>query len=287
MTIKGKGKIPPLLIFVLTSILLLMLGLAGLSENLNPFLNSVYSPVTLSSAKLGSFFNTAIESIGQIDDIRQERNDLLVENAILKAENSSLLTILEEVDLLRAELKIPRSENFSPVDVRVVSSRNDQIDNYILINRGTSSALSDDETVRVGLFYVGRIKDTSNYTARVELPTYSNSFLEVTIIPAQERITDLGIDDFERMIASTEKIVWKGVAVGIASGVEVQNIEKNATINNGDHVLITDEDVSRVLYLGDISEVIQSASDIGTTAKVRLPVNYSNLTNLIVDRRVE
>ncbi len=287
MTIKGKGKIPPLLIFVLTGIVLLAFGVAGISERLNPFLNSVYSPVTLSSAKLGSFFNTAIESIGEIEDIRQERNDLLVQNAILKAENSSILPILEEVDLLRAELKIPKTENYSPLDVRVVSSRNDQLNNYILINRGSSSSISNDETVRVGLLYVGRVKDVANHTSRVELPTYSNSFLEVSIIPAQEKISDLGIEDFERMIASTEKIVWKGVAVGIASGVEVQNIEKNATISSGDHVLITDEDVSRVLYLGDISEVIQSASDIGTTAKVRLPANYSNLTNLIVDRRVE
>lgn len=257
------------------------------SKSLNPFFNLFFSPVSSPAVFSASVLNSAIDSIGELNSVRKERNTLMSENALLQAENSVVLLMREEIESLRKELNMPPDERFATVEVQILSNQDEEVSNFLVVNKGSKSGLKTGDTARIGNVYIGRVVDVSRDRAKIELPTNARSSLQVEVIPRSDDITNMEIDQISPLSAYSEKTIWKGVVTGSSNSIQIENIEKNATVKQGDHIIITDASISRILYLGDLTDISEGASDIDIQGKVVTPVNYQNLTNLMIDKKIE
>ena len=103
-------QLPDEAIYVLVSFILIIMHIISLSGYVSIFVEPIGKPLMALSEDAGTSISDTFSAVGEIGSIRRERNDLLIENAILRAENSTVKFLLDEIGLLQVELQLSPDE---------------------------------------------------------------------------------------------------------------------------------------------------------------------------------
>jgi rod shape-determining protein MreC len=121
-----------------------------------------------SAQGVGSFF----ASLGQIDQLRQENDDLSRQLAELQAQNQGLQSLKAQNDLLTALLDVHSSFDYETVAAEVFSKRITDQERSISLDRGTDVGIElDDPVIGPGGALIGQVVEVGSNYSRVLLIT--------------------------------------------------------------------------------------------------------------------
>lgn len=275
-------QLPDEAIYVLVSFILIIMHIISLSGYVSIFVEPIGKPLMALSEDAGTSISDTFSAVGEIGSIRRERNDLLIENAILRAENSTVKFLLDEIGLLQVELQLSPDEEFR-AETSVLSDGHETANEYLIVDKGSQEGILEGDIVRLGNIFIGKVDTVNKRTSMVDLPTSGERYWRVVVVSKDEKLLKTPVDELKLSDETTTES-WPGVAIGKDTGIVVQNIPNSAAVKVGDYVFVNDADVGTVLYVGEVAAVDYDPAAVGVEVAVKLPVEYQYLTNLFVVR---
>ncbi len=282
----NKKNIPIEALFVLVVFILISFNLLGLSGGIAYATNTIFTPIMSIGSNFGSNIKVVLETIPSINEIRNERNDLLVENAKLKSKIATYDLLEDELRNLMIEYEFDEDVKNS-ISASILSWGYGNSDGSLILNRGTRDNVSKGDIVTLGIIYLGSISDVFLDTSSVMLPTNIKNSMKVIIIPSVSEITEMDKKALYSYIKDKNIKNWNAIAIGKNGVINLENIPKNSSVKVGDHVIIADEKINDYYYLGDISRVAFDPADVQMKAVVTQPFILNNLTNVFINRQSE
>lgn len=258
-----------ILLAVLIALVLATLGALGVLEPVKgAFLGvggGTVRVVRWPFVKAYDFFAT----IGEIGKLRSNNKGLKREIESLKVENAKLKEDLQELDDLRRQFNFAEAFNAETLSGRVIGKTSDEARQIIIINRGLSSGVEENNAVLSpeGAL-IGVVKKVFINTSEVALLTDPSSIINVKI---------QGIDN----------------GIGVLKGehgvsLVMESIEKTANAEKGQAVVTSGLGgiLPHGLVAGQISEVFSVESDLFKAAKVEPITSYRTLENIFVLKEI-
>ncbi|MEP7360779.1 MAG: rod shape-determining protein MreC [Chloroflexota bacterium] len=215
---------------------------------------------------IGSVFG----SFGEIDQLRQQNEDLARQLAQVQAENQGLASLKAQNDLLTALLDVHSSFDYQTVAAEVISKRITDQERSISLDRGEEVGIElDDPVIGPGGSLIGQVVEVGANYARVLLIT-------------DTRIHVAGLVESSR-------------AVGLISGhlgqpMDMENIPADVTVNVGESVVTAGIELAqgirspfpKGLLVGTIAGVSRSPDQLFQTALVTPVADLDRLEYVLV-----
>jgi len=204
--------------------ILLGLSLGGMAIANSPPVLELQSGVAFALRPLegtvsgvASTIGSIVESIQEMQSLRQDNHDLRAELDRLRVENARLQEFQVENDQLLALLGAKNGSDFHTIAASVIARERPELGQIITIDRGTADGLAvGDVVIAAGGAVVGRVSDASPSTAHVTLISDPGS--TVTGMIENNRAT--------------------GDVVGeLSSPLEMENIDATVRVTIGDQVV--------------------------------------------------
>lgn len=204
------------------------------------------------------------KKLGEIRNLRQERDQLLSNVRGLTEENARLREVDYENRVLREQLGLAREKiELNLLATEIIGREVGGFSDVVLINRGKRDGLKRNDPVVSGQFLVGRIKELFTRNAQVQFITAVDSVVN------------------GMLQNSRSKGVVKG---GIGYGLEMESIPKDAPVEKGELVVTSGlgETFPKGLVIGQVEEMISGQGDIFKKVSLITPVNFNSLEILFV-----
>jgi rod shape-determining protein MreC len=209
---------------VLVFAILLGLSLGGMAlsttapvRELQSGVGFAFRPVQAAVAGMAATLGSVVESIQEMQSLRQDNRDLRAELDRLRIENVRLQEFQVENDQLLALLGAKNGSDFHTIAATVIARERPEIGRIMTIDRGTNDGLAvGDVVIAAGGAVAGRISDASPTTAHVTLITDPSS--TVTGMIQGERATG-------------------DVAGQLSSPLRMANIDATVRVNIGDQIV--------------------------------------------------
>jgi rod shape-determining protein MreC len=206
----------------------------------------------------------AFQRIGEIKDLRQEKDQLSVEVRALIEENSRLKEMEYENRVLREQLGLTQKKaKYNLLATEIIGREVGGFLDMVLIDRGSQDGLAKNDPVVSGQFLIGRIKEVYSQTAQVQFITAVDSIIN------------------GKLQDSRANGLVKG---GIGYSLEMESIPKNTKIKP-DELVITSglgRSLPKGLIIGRVEEVTSGQGDIFKKASLVAPVNFNSLEIVFV-----
>lgn len=282
----NKKNIPVEIYLVSVAVLFAIINLLGTAKMFSTGVNILFTPLLSIGSEIGNSINTITETVPSIGEIRKERNDLILENAELKAKLSSYLLLEEELLDLRSQYEYDQDLTDKEI-ASILSWGYGSIEGNVILNKGSEDGISYGDIVSIGNIYLGMINELGQDHSSMILPINGRSRLTVLIIPFQADVTTLTEDEANTLVNNNSVRYWNAIAIGSGGVINLENIPKNSSVQVGDHVFIADEDVPEHYYLGDISRIIYDPADVQIRAVVSQPLIINNITKVFITKTGE
>lgn len=227
------------------------------------FVFSAASPLMNISEKSGAKLASAVNFLFTLKDLSVANSRLQRENQDLRNQVSSLFEASRENEFLRTRLNLGQASQSKAVLANVIGYNN-QLGQYILINKGQNDGLAQDmAVVDANNFLIGKITEAGSGWAKVTLISDSNSL--VNALTQDSRI--------EGMVKGSHGI-----------GISMEMVPIDQKINNGEAVLTSglNDSIPKGLVIGHISEVILKENDIFQSAKIQPAAGLKQIENVFV-----
>jgi len=278
----NKDNIRIEIIYFLSALIFIIVNLLGFSKGISQTINNIFTPLISVGSEIGSGLKNASDAVVSIKTIRNERNSLLIENANLKAQVAQSKDLEDELNILRSKLDYDDSL-FDTIPTTILSWGYGNIDGSLILNRGSLDGVKVGNSVTIGNIFNGVIRETSDTTSTVLLPTNGSSTYEIIIIPYRENMALQDRASIEEIIDKERVQIWNAISIGSNGTIILENIPKNSSVKVGDHVLISDKDIPEHYYLGDISKVIVDPTDVQIRAIVAQPLELKKVTKVLIN----
>lgn len=245
--------------FVL-SLLLILFSQTGSFKGLSNFTSMLLSGIQTDI--YNSFSNIAgeLNFLGNISQIKQERDMLKEQVILLTTEKIQLETRLESVESIAQQLDFDLPYKLEPVRVvRYLEANAGEIE----INKGTESGLKEGDVVVKGKYAVGRIIEVGSRTSKVQLITSAKSIVPV--------------------------ITRKNKTAGLLRGEFGVGLKMTDVLNDSklslDELVITsglNSDYPYGLYVGKLIELTSVQSELTKEVKVLSEIEFNHLRELFV-----
>jgi rod shape-determining protein MreC len=258
---KKDNYLPFFFVFFGLSLLLILIGRLGISESTASFFNKTTSPVKNSA-------NILILRGLQSKAIK----DLEVENARLKKELTIKKEILDENAALKSQFRFSEGKSQGLIPAKVVGQPGFlpgiTLPEYLIINKGYKSGVSEGSGVVLGNNLVGKVIKAYPDFSKIELITNKNS-------------------SFIAEISEDPEI--NGVIKGQGGdGLIFDNVPLSDELKKGSEILTKgDRDESGNGYppnlaVGKIVSVEKKQSELFQKAKIISPIDFKNLSIVFV-----
>lgn len=205
-----------------------------------------------------------LKKLGEIRNLRQERDQLLSKVRGLTEEKAQLKEAEYENRVLREQLGLVKEKSeLNLLATEIIGREVGGFSDVVLINRGKRDGVQRNDPVVSGQFLVGRIKEVYTKNAQVQFITAVDSIVNAMLQN------------------SRAKGVVKG---GIGYGLEMESIPKNTEITRGELVITSGlgETFPKGLVIGQVEERVSGQGDIFRKVSLITPVNFNSLEILFV-----
>lgn len=198
-----------------------------------------------------------------IGTISQENKDLKSKLIEFTEKKYDVAVLENENKILKEELSI-RSDGHDMLGANVISKNPVLESGSIIINRGKNDGIGVGKAVVFHNFLVGTIEEVKENISSVRLISSSRTLIPVTIVEAgTSGLLKSGLDG----MVVEQVLMDKKISIG--NKIIASNFEGNTSAN---------------IYIGEVSEIISSPSDIYQTLKVKSPVDFVSLQILFVQK---
>lgn len=261
--------------FFLTKLfkVLVIIAVFGLLIFLNPtgISNPVRSVVIGISYPFQNFFNFISYKISMskdflfsIGDLKSENEKLIEENQKITAEMAALKDIKKENDILREQINLIPSKKFNLESAEVINQDYFGSGNWITIDKGSSSGISNGMAVIVsGGMLVGKVDEVFPATSKIILITNPQSNINAIISRSET----------------------KGIAKGeYGLGVIFDMALQTDSIEIGDEVITSGVggNMPKGLFIGKVQEIHSTEDKLFQQATVMPSVKFSKLRVVFV-----
>lgn len=254
---------------ILISFLFVFLDYTRGTQFLRGAISFVAEPIYYNANRLGNGFSSYLETFARLGEFKKEYNDMSLKIYEYEVANAYYFALLEENRALRSQVKFSNKES-EYVEAKVMQ---DSSVDLIRINKGRRDGVNVGNPVLVGNLYVGTVVAVDESGSMVRLPLSKSSSLEVVLVEGDWEV----LKDLKKT-----SIISKAVAVGSAEGVQVQNINNNSNVKNGDVVLVNDEKIGEVLVLGQLVNLSTNPAEVSKSGFVDMPFDYDSLITVFV-----
>ena len=254
-------------IIVISVIVLIILSLAIPKPwFLNPirgFFGMIFSPVQGFVYKNTNSTYNFFTTLGRINKLAKENNDLKSQNDQLTSEKVGFLEVKKENEILKNQLGfIQQNPDQSLIPAQIISKDPTNIQQNIKINRGENDGLATKMPVIYQGFLVGKITQVFGTTSTVELITNPQS-------------------TFNILIQSSRAL---GICHGqIGYSLVIGSIPQDTQIQKGDIVLTSPlGELPQGIPVGEVSEILSKKSELFQSALVRPYVDFAKLETVFI-----
>jgi rod shape-determining protein MreC len=168
----ARRQLAAYVVLLVVSILLLAFSNSGPLLELRRGVGFGLSPIQDTLRQGTRTFTSIFTTINQIDQLRQQNEDLIRRIQEAEAENQRLQSLAVENEQLAALLHVRSSLAYSTVAAEVINRRTTEQERVISLDRGTDSGVAlDDPVVAEGGALVGRVVEVGPTFSRVLLVT--------------------------------------------------------------------------------------------------------------------
>ena len=209
---------------VIVFALLIGLSLGAMTLSTTPFVRELQSgvgfafrPVQATVAGMAATLGSVVESIQEMQTLRQDNRDLRAELDRLRVDNVRLQEFQVENDQLLALLGAKNGSDFHTIAATVIARERPELGRVMTIDRGTNDGLAvGDVVIAAGGAVAGRVSDASPTTAHVTLLSDPSS--TVTGMITSDRATG-------------------DIAGQLSSPLRMANIDATVRVSIGDQIV--------------------------------------------------
>lgn len=237
--------------------------LANGMEWLNPIYSSgnyIMEPLSYWAGRLVKSGENLISTVVEIGSLRNENNDLKVENAKLKAKMSKLDEVEKENQTLREQIEIEATKDFDLEMVRILGIDENGSAEHVLIDAGEDKGIEKGDAVVIGDILIGEVKEVEYSTSRVRLITSQNS----------------------NIIAIDSRTRAKGLVRGSLKGIVMEDVLENEELNEGDSVIVWEDKLPPDLVIGEIKKIDIISTSSTKKAYIESGINIEELNYVFV-----
>ena len=229
-----------------------------------------FRPVQLALTEVGRGAASVVDSITEIDQLRQANQQLVAENQRLAAENARLAELGRQNEELTGLLQLRSGITFETVAAQVIAREASQFRRLVTVDQGTDRGVAvGDVAIAAGGALAGRVIEVGTNFARIRLMTDTES-------------TVIGHD------ASNGAT---GEVVGQLGGVLLmRNVDATQRLRIGDEVLTAGIELAdgirspypKGLLIGQIIDIQRDPNAVVQTAFVEPALDLDRLEYLLV-----
>jgi rod shape-determining protein MreC len=241
-----KNNILRLIIGGAICLLLILINGMGWLRPLYSWADYILEPVQYWSGQFSKTVENSFETIVEIGTLRKRNNELLIENAKLKAEISENNECETENESLRKQLEVDSSQDWDLKKSRILGIDRNGTSEHVVIDLGSEDGIEKGDVVVIGNILLGEIRDVYETSSRVRLISNQNS----------------------NVIALDQETRAKGLVHGSLDGLVMEEILENEEINIGDTVITWQDEIPEGLVIGEIREVEDNPTASTQTAYI-------------------
>lgn len=254
---------------IIFSVGLLILDSLGALFFLRSGISFVMDPVAYHGSYVGSEVKGYFETIGRLNEFRREYSELSMKVYEQEVASAFYSTLKEENEALKKQIALGDAEQ-KYVLAKVLSPREN---NLMRINKGKDEGIAIGDVVVLGNMYIGLVVEVDEKGSLVRLPSNRGSSLEAIVIEGD-------IESVRNMDNVT--ILTKGVVEGAPDGIKIENMSMNASLKNGDTVVLNDTRVGEYLVLGNLVGLSENPAATSRTGYVSPIFDYDRLMTVFV-----
>jgi len=259
-------KLSILLIVIIFASILIFANSRGFLSNAVGTTQSVSAPIALFFSQFSGRTSGFFSGVFRLGGLQRENAELKDSVNRLQAEVAQLAENKKENDSLRKLLGFAQSGGYSYEPAEVIVFDPSNIRGMITINKGSKEGLTNGMAVISDGFLVGRISETAEHTAKVQLIIDPTSAIPVTLQSANTN----------------------GIAKGeIGFGLSMEKIPQGEQIKEGDTVITSGlgGDIPKGLILGKVEKIEKLENSLFINALVRPFADMGNLFRVIVIKK--
>lgn len=231
----------------------------------------LFQPIAADGSHLGGKINEHFGTIVKISDFRKEFNQMKLDMYEKDVNNSYYAILLEERDALKKQLDLGDKEQ-KLVSAKVLGGKRNT---SFKINVGQKDGVVVGNTVLLGNLFLGVVERVDAQGSKVLLPTSKSSSYEAFV-------TKEGVEQ-GKILKEDMEILSKALIQGVGDHIRIENISTDATVEDGDIVVVGDPKVSGFLVVGKIAGLSSNPAQTSRSGKVVPLVNYEDLMSVFVN----
>jgi rod shape-determining protein MreC len=254
---------------ILLGVAFLLLDSLGAVSFLRMGISFAMDPVAYQGSSAGGVVREYLETFIKLNEFRDEYNELTIQVYEQEVESSFYALLKEENESLKKQIALGDLEQ-KYVMAKILGGIEED---FLRINKGRKDGVAVGDVVSLGHMYVGLIVRVDLQGALVRLATNKASNLEVVVVSG-----DL---DLLRKIKDV-KVLTKGIVKGSSDGIKVENMSMNASLQNGDIVVVNDPRVGQYLILGYLVGLSENPAATSRSGYVSPILDYDKLITVFV-----
>jgi cell shape-determining protein MreC len=266
---KIKYKYLQPFILLILGLILVSFSRLEISTYLRVPFSYVFGPVATSSSNIGNSFSNWTNALFDASSYIEEHNRIRGELLELQSKEIKILDIEEYESLKKNNSLINIEGEYVLSKVLSYSDKGN-----ITINKGTNEGIKVGDPVVIGNLFLGVISSVDTNGSIVRLPTNRSSTYEVVILPSDYSSEEgISLDGF---------VLSTGVMSGSVDGIRLENIGINATVTDGNYVIVRDERIGELLVVGRLVGLSKNPASTSKAGYVSPVFDYSNLLTVYV-----
>lgn len=267
-TIPGRYLLLILTVFCI-SLIIVSLKTDILSKPINAIGGFFVTPLQNGISKAGTYLNDRAEKIEQLeelakenDDLRDQIDELTIENIKLQQEKYELTRLRELYDL------DSQYDSYEKVGARVIAKDAGNWFHVFVINKGSDDGLKVDMNVMAGSGLVGRIIEVSSDWSKVLSIIDDSSNVSGMVLSTSDNLIISGnLRLYEEGVISYEKLIDNGDLVSEGDKVVTSNISNKFLPG---------------ILIGYISSINDDTNNLTKSGYITPAVDFEHLSEVLV-----
>jgi rod shape-determining protein MreC len=258
-----QKKISIILVTIVFGAMLVFANSKGFLDGAKTTVGVVFSPVGTFFTGMGGNVSVFGGNLLNLGRLQSENANLVQQNNQLKAEIALLKEVENENNSLRKEVEFIERTRFSYEMAEVTGYDPSSLRGMISINKGSADGLKVGMAATSEGYLIGRISETTEHSAKVQLITDPTSAIPVSI----------------------QETNVNGIAKGeLGSGLTMEKIPQGEEVKTGQVIVSSGlgGEIPKGIIIGEIEGISSQENSLFVSAKIRVSRNIQNVLRVLI-----